>query len=123
MNEHENDFDSTENENPTRSRTCLQADDLEVGKYIAVHSIKGTDHPRAFFGQSAQIKAIELPYLVILPVGSDETATIDIRYMNVMAVSDEFVKAQTPPPPKEMPQGAEQILTMLAGRLGGMKRM
>lgn len=80
-----------------RKKGCLlQPDDLEVGTYITVHSIKGSDQPMPFFGQSAKIVVIELPYVVIQPVGGDETATIDIRYLNLMAVSEEFVKAQTP---------------------------
>lgn len=96
------------------SRSHLQPDDLEVGKYITVHSIKGSDQPLPFFGHSAQIKAIELPYIVILPTGNDETATIDTRYLNLMAVSEEFVKAQTPPP-RKTPEGLEQLFSAIAG--------
>jgi len=109
--------DLAENENPARSRSHLQPDDLEVGKYIAVHSIKGSDQVLPFFGHSAQIKAIELPFVVILPTGNDDTATIDIRHLNLMAVSDEYVKAQTPPPRKNtQPEGIEQLFGMIAGR-------
>lgn len=91
----------------SKTRSNLQADDLEVGKYITVHSVKGSNQPLSFFGVSAQIKAIELPYVVIQPTGNDETATIDIRYLNVMAVSEEFVKAQMPCKPPELPEGTK----------------
>lgn len=72
----------------------LAADDLEVGKHIAVHSVKWTKDPMPFFGVASEVKAINLPFVIVQPVGSTETATLDVRYLNLMPVTDEFVRAQ-----------------------------
>jgi hypothetical protein len=79
-----------------RKSLLLAPDDLEIGKYVAVHSIKGTKHTLPFFGQAAQITAINLPFVVAKPVSDNGIATIDLRYLNLMPVSEEYVKAQTP---------------------------
>ena len=79
-----------------RKGLLLAADDLAVGKYIAVHSIKDSDQPLPFFGIASEIRAINFPYVVVKPVGNHETATIDVRYLNLMPVTQEFVQAQTP---------------------------
>jgi len=84
-----------------RSSLLLAPDDLEVGKFIAVHSVKGSDQPLPFFGIASEIKAIDLPFVVVKPVSGNETATIDVRYLNLMRVSEEFVLAQAPQVGKE----------------------
>ena len=78
--------------------SLLHPDDFEVGKFIAVLSVKDSDQALPFAGHSAEIKAIQLPFLCILPVNSEETVTIDTRYLNLIAVDEAFVKAQTAPP-------------------------
>ena len=82
--------------NKTRKQKglLLEVDDLEIGKFIAVHSVKGTDEPMPYFGTASQIKAINLPFVVVHPVGSADTATVDVRYLNFMPVTEEFVQAQ-----------------------------
>lgn len=79
-----------------RNGLLLAPDDLEVGKFVAVHSVKGSDQPLPFFGIASEIRAIDLPFVVVKPVSSNETATVDVRYLNLMPVTDEFVQAQTP---------------------------
>lgn len=79
-----------------RNGLLLAPDDLEVGKFIAVHSVKDSDQPLPFFGIASEIRAIDLPFVVVKPVGNHETATIDVRYLNLMPVTQEFVQAQAP---------------------------
>ena len=55
----------------------------------------------------------ELPFIVIHPVGSDETATIDTRYLNLMKVSDAFVQAQTPPKQPQQPQDMASLASLV----------
>jgi hypothetical protein len=79
-----------------RKGLFLYPDDLEVGKYVAVHSVKGSNDPMPFFGVASEVRAINLPFMVVQPVGSKDTATVDVRYLNFMPVTKEFVEAQTP---------------------------
>jgi hypothetical protein len=74
----------------------LAPDDLEVGRFIAVHSTKGSNRPLPFFGLAAEVKAINLPFLVVRMVGTDEIVTIDVRLLNIMPVTREFAHAQAP---------------------------
>ena len=84
------------NRNLRRRGLLLTPDDLAVGKYVAVHSVKGSNQHLAFFGLASEIKVINLPFIVVLPVGSHDTATIDVRNLILMPVTEEFVQAQTP---------------------------
>ncbi len=79
-----------------RKGLLLAPDDLEVGKFVAVHSFKRSNDSMRFFGQCAQIKAINFPFVVVWSVGDNEIATIDLRYFNLMPVTEEFVQAQVP---------------------------
>jgi hypothetical protein len=79
-----------------RKGLLLAPDDLEVGRFIAVHSTKGSDQPQPFFGLATEIKAINRPFVVVRSVANDEIATLDIRYLNIMPVTQEFVQAQAP---------------------------
>jgi hypothetical protein len=89
----------------TTSGLLVAPDDLEVGTFVTVHSIKERpNRTLPFFGIAVQIKAINMPYVVVLPVGQTDAATLDIRYLNLMPVSDDFVKAQTPAPQVNNPQ-------------------
>lgn len=73
--------------------TLIDADDLEVGQYLCVHSCKMHDDCVPIMGRALKIKAICLPYIVgQLMCGS--SVTLDCRYLNFMRVTDEFVKAQ-----------------------------
>lgn len=74
----------------------LAPDDLTIGKYVAVHSVKGSDQAFPFLGHAAEIRAINLPFVVVKPVGHPEMDTLDVRFLNLMPVTEEFVKAQTP---------------------------
>lgn len=82
--------------NRRKKGLLLAADDLEVGKYVAVHSAKESNDPLPFFGVAAEVRAINLPFVVVQPVGCKDTATVDVRYLNLMPVTEEFVRAQTP---------------------------
>lgn len=79
-----------------RKGLLVAPDDLTVGKFVAVHSVKGSDQPLPFFGHASEVMAINLPFVVVRPVGCHDTATIDVRYLNLMPVSDDFVRAQAP---------------------------
>ena len=40
----------------------LAPDDLEVGQFIAVHSLKGSNEILGCFGMASEIRAINLPF-------------------------------------------------------------
>lgn len=79
-----------------RKSLNLAQDDLEVGMLIAVVSIKGSDLFLPFSGLAAKMRAINLPFVVVQPVGQPDTITLDLRYFNIMEVSAEFAEAQKP---------------------------
>lgn len=93
--EHEN-FDEP---SPKRKGTLLMADDLQVGQFYAVYGAKYGDGPLPINGLAWQCKAINLPFvvgkLVIDPCMP--SVTLDVRYHELMQVSEEYVKAQSPP--------------------------
>lgn len=74
----------------------LAEDDLEVGQYVCVYNLKRTEEGAPIMGQSLQIKAICLPYFVgqLLSDPSEPVLTLDCRFLNMMKVTPEFVKAQ-----------------------------
>ena len=75
----------------------LAEDDLNVGDYVCVLSLKRTPNRGApIMGQSMHIKAICLPYFVakMLSDPNEPTITLDCRFLNLMRVDEEFVKAQ-----------------------------
>ena len=74
----------------------LAPDDLEVGQFIAVHSLKGSNEILGCFGMASEIRAINLPYIVVRFVSGGEIETMDVRYLNLMPVTQEFVQAQAP---------------------------
>jgi hypothetical protein len=85
-----------------KSRTkglLVQADDLKLGEYYAVHSLKkdrSVHLPIA--GQSFKVTAIDLPFVLgwMVPDPDHPVVTLDVRFLNFMKVSPEFVQAQTP---------------------------
>jgi hypothetical protein len=86
----------------SRSKGVLvQADDLEIGSYYTVHSLK---HDRSahlpIAGQSFKITALNLPFLVgwMVPDPSHPSVTFDVRFLNFMRVSPEYVQAQKTEP-------------------------
>jgi len=88
----------------TSNATCkkgllVQADDLQLGRCYAVHGIKhapAETHP--IFGQSFKIKAMNLPFLVgqLVSDPSHPPVTLDVRHLDLMRVTPDFVKAQAP---------------------------
>jgi hypothetical protein len=75
----------------------LQPDDLDVGMNVCVYSLKKSpEEGAAILGQSLKIQAICFPYFVgqLLSDPSEPVLTLDVRFLNLMKVSDEFVKAQ-----------------------------
>ena len=87
-----------------RKGLLLAPDDLTVGKYVAIHSIKGlrsvngSNESLPFFGDAAVITAINLPFVVARLVASNNIVTLDVRHINLMPVTDDFVRAQTGQP-------------------------
>lgn len=90
--------DDEQPQNESKRGGCiLQADDLDVGMNVCVYSLKQKpDDGAAIMGQSLQIQAICLPYFVgqLLSDPSEPILTLDVRFLNLMKVSDEFVEAQ-----------------------------
>src|SRR5437016_2062327 len=72
-------------------------DDLRLGRFYAVHSLKHVpDEPVNVAGQAFKVAAINLPFIVgkIVSDASHPAITFDIRYLNFMKVTSEYVKAQ-----------------------------
>jgi hypothetical protein len=81
----------------------LAEDDLEVGQHVCVHSLrKNHDEGAPICGQSLQVKAICLPYVVgqLLSDPGQPILTLDCRYLHLMRVTKEFVEAQRVEMPK-----------------------
>lgn len=83
--------------------TILQLDDMNVGDFLTVHSCKHHNEPIPVGGIAFKVLAIEFPYLVgkIVMDPSHNPLTLDLRYLNLMRVSENYVKAQLP----QVPQG------------------
>lgn len=82
---------------PRKGGMMLAEDDLEVGQYVCVYNLKKEPNEGApIMGQSLHIKAICLPYFVgqLLSDPSEPVLTLDVRYLNLMRVTKEFVEAQ-----------------------------
>ena len=74
-------------------------DDLTTGEFYAVVGCKCLhDNPIPIAGLAFQATAINMPFLVGKMVGdpSDPPVTFDLRFLNLMKVDDDFVKAQMP---------------------------
>jgi hypothetical protein len=80
-----------------RKGLLLAPDDLVVGKFIAVHSAKRWNEPLAIAGVASEVMAINLPFVVVRPVVGYGTETLDVRHLNLMPVTDDFVRAQQAP--------------------------
>jgi hypothetical protein len=77
----------------------VQADDLAVGKHYAVHGLKNDPaetHP--IFGQAFKLKAVNLPFVVgkLVSDPAHPPVTFDVRYLDFMRVTPDYVKAQAP---------------------------
>jgi hypothetical protein len=83
--------------NSKRKGLLLAPDDLMVGKFIAVHSLKRSSQPLPYFGHASEVMAINLPFVIVRPVGGHAPATLDVRYVNLMSVTDDYVRAQAAP--------------------------
>jgi hypothetical protein len=82
-----------------KSGLLVHPDDLQVGRFYAVHGIKNDPaetHP--IFGQSFKLKAINLPFLVgrLVSDPAQPAITLDVRYLEFMPVSPDYVEAQAP---------------------------
>lgn len=91
------DFDEQPQQPRKAVGLTLVEDDLEVGQYVCVLNLKRQpDDAAPIMGQSLHIKAICLPYFVgqLMSDPSLPILTLDCRYLNLMKVTAEFVKAQ-----------------------------
>ncbi|VTR97758.1 hypothetical protein [Tuwongella immobilis] len=97
----------------------LTADDLTVGGLVTVHHWKRTARASMAMAQRAdsgmgtayRIQAIDLPYLVVQPVGQTSTSVLDIRLVSLMRISESFAQAQIASqgvkPPQDPIDGAD----------------
>lgn len=81
-----------------RTGLLVHPDDLTVGKYYCVHSLKtGPNEPLPVAGQSFQVLAISLPFFVGQMVADpSQKLTFDVRVLSIMGVGKDFVEAQKP---------------------------
>ena len=113
------DHDDEETHEVPHRRVMLAEDDLEVGQYVCVHSLKRQPNEVApIMGQSLQIKAINWPYFVgqLLSDPCEPILTLDCRFLNMMRVTKEFVDAQREGAKQE--QAAEMMQTPQKRRRG-----
>lgn len=68
-------------------------DDLTVGRYFCVHSMKPSpDEPSPIAGQAFKVLAINFPFFVGKMVSDPtQTITFDVRFLNVMRVTKEIL--------------------------------
>lgn len=74
-------------------------DDLKIGEHYAVVGLKRSpNQPVGIAGQAFELTAINLPFLVGKLAGdpSPSPVTLDVRFLNFMRVSPEYVQAQKP---------------------------
>lgn len=82
-------------ESPRKGGIFLMEDDLEVGQLICVHSVKFTNDAAPIMGQSLTITSVCLPYFTAtIYADPDELLTLDVRYLRLMKVTEDFAKAQ-----------------------------
>jgi len=91
-----NEFDATSSQ-----PGCLVApDDLEIGQHYAVHSLRqNPGMPLPIAGEAFRLIAVQLPFVVGQLVAQDAPLTIDLRFINIMRVSEQFAVAQRPTTP------------------------
>jgi hypothetical protein len=84
--------------NTSQKGLLVAADDLTVGRYYCVHSLKAAlDEPLPVAGHSFKVVAINLPFFIGRLVSDPTQAlTLDVRFLNVMRVTPDYVKAQAP---------------------------
>jgi hypothetical protein len=99
-------YPTNEEHSSKRYGILLAEDDLEIGQHVCVYDLKRhPDETAPIMGQSFQVKAICLPYIVaqLLSDASKPILTLDCRCLSLMRVTKEFVAAQeegaTAPPP------------------------
>ena len=75
----------------------VSPDDLTVGNYYAVVGCKKHNKPISIAGMAFQATAINMPFMVGKMVCDSNLPpiTLDLRFLNLMNVDENFVKAQT----------------------------
>jgi hypothetical protein len=73
---------------------AIAPDDIVKGGYYTVLKLKHTRSPIPLMGQAFECLAVNLPFLIGRLVIDNTVATLDIRYLEFMKVSPDFVEAQ-----------------------------
>ena len=78
--------------------TIIYPDDLELNAFYAVHGAKHSDEPIPIAGMAFKLTAMNLPFLIgkLVCDPAHAPVTFDARYLQLMAVTAEFVQAQRP---------------------------
>ena len=76
--------------------TILAPDDITEGDLIAIYEFKKEKMPVNLMGMAFKVTAVCRPYIVgtIFADPHKEPVTLDIRFMDFMRVTPEYVKAQ-----------------------------
>jgi hypothetical protein len=87
-----------ENEETPRKGLIVATDDLNVGEFYTVVGCKLHDNPVPIAGLAFQATAINMPFMVgkLVSDPNSPAVTFDLRYLNLMRVDMEYVKAQLP---------------------------
>jgi hypothetical protein len=106
-----------QNSNNLSARTLLAPDDLNVGQVLTIHSIIDQKKPVSelrdaednlmgiqysitsfrsdLAGFPLVVKSINLPFLIVEKKDSGQPFTLDIRSVNLMRLSEEYVREAT----------------------------
>lgn len=74
----------------------ITPDDMQIGSNYVIYKVKNTEEPMDVYGQSFNVKAINLPFIVgkLNMQPKHPPITLDARFVEFMGVDEEFVKAQ-----------------------------
>jgi hypothetical protein len=78
----------------------VPTDDIEVNGWYAVLGLRGQEDKQClpFAGEPFQVVAMNLPFLVakFAKVPDQPAGTLDTRFLSLMKVSPEYIRAQSP---------------------------
>jgi len=80
-----------------RAGMLVQPDDFAIGDFYAIYGLKHeTEEPLQIAGMAFKLLALNLPFMVgkLAHDPAHPPLTFDTRFLNVMRVSDDYVKAQ-----------------------------
>jgi hypothetical protein len=96
----------------------LAPDDVTLGDWIAVYKVKENDTPQPIYGQAIKVTAIQLPFILgkLAVEPRHPPVTLDVRFLDLMRVNEEYAKAQSEGASKTPEQDAMVAFKTMMGR-------